>query len=339
MAGAADSASGRARGPKGGCVSDEKVIVREGGQLPPCPVSGGESGIRWSRSRPATLEEITRALDRIEGRNGRIAPPVDELERLVRDAFTALDIELTQESEDVARRAYPLFRDAASVEQRLAMIDESWSRGFDDDRWPASVFVTAMLENEPALVAAGAARYAAFVMTIEELAWDEIGRLFYGAEDESEMCRAATFLGMAAVGDSEILGELREIRSELTDDEVEVICGITLVNPNLATVVFLLEWMDEAQRHNDHTRFAQLASLVERSGAASECGAFSPATSLDAGDLRLRVCYDVQFSITREQFGRHIRERLETLAERETRTRLIPPVLEAWGLRCSGEVG
>ena len=203
MAGAADSASGRARGPKGGCVSDEKVIVRAGGQLPPCPLPGGESGIRWSRTRPATLEEITRALDRIEGRNGRIAPPVDELERLVRDAFTALDIELTQESEDVARRAYPLFRDAASVEQRLAMIDESWSRGFDDDRWPASVFVTAMLENEPALVAAGAARYAAFVMMIEELAWDEIGRLFYGAEYESEMCRAATFLGMVAVGDSE----------------------------------------------------------------------------------------------------------------------------------------
>ncbi len=130
MAGAADGAAGRERGPKGGCVSDEKVIVREGGQLPPCPLPGGESGIRWSRSRPATLEEITRALDRIEGRNGRIAPPVDELEQLLRDAFTALDIDSTQESEEVARRAYPLFRDAASVERRLAMIDESWSRGF-----------------------------------------------------------------------------------------------------------------------------------------------------------------------------------------------------------------
>ncbi len=182
----------------------------------------------------------------------------------------------------MARRAYPLFRDAASVEQRLAMIDEAWSRGFD--RRPVariSLFLTTMLEQEPALIAASAARYAAFVMMFEDLAWDEIGRLLYSAEYESEMCRAATFLGLIAVGDSELLGELRDIRSEMTDDEVEVICGITLVNPSLATVVFMLEWMDEAQRRNDHTRFAQLASAVERSGAASECVALSPATSLE----------------------------------------------------------
>ncbi len=213
-------------------------------------------------------------------------------------------------------------------------IDEAWSRGFDDDRWPVSLFLIVLVEEEPALIAASAARYAAFVMMFDDIAWDEIGRLYYCAEYESELCRAATFLGLMAVGNSEILDELRDLRSELSDDEVEVICGVTLVDPNLATVVFMLEWMDEAQRQNDHTRFAQLASAVERSGAASECDLLSPATSLNAGDLRLRICYHHQFSITRDQLGRQIRERLETLAEREAGIRIIPPVLEAWGLQC-----
>ncbi len=299
------------------------------------PLHGRESTIRWARTRPASVAEITSFLDRIEAGEGRPAPPVKDLTLLVRDAFTAVDVESTDEAERAVNRAYPLFREAATVSQRLAVIEEAWSLGFDDGRWPFSLSLATILEREPSLIAASAARYGAFVMMFSDFAAGEIARLMECAEYESETCRAATFLGLMAVGDGDLLHQLRFYRSELTDEDVATICGIPLLNPSLATIVFLLEWMEEAQRCNEHAQFEQLASAVARSGAVLDSAAPAPAAVLDAGDLRLQICYRPRHHITREKFLRQIQPRLETLAGRETGTRIIPPVLEAWGLqRC-----
>jgi hypothetical protein len=309
----------------------------EGGGPLPYPLPGGASGIGWERTRPATFEEIVGALDRIEQQDGRAAPDVEELEELVRDAFTIMDNETTRESFELVQHLYPLYRDAASVERRLAVIDEAWSRGFDDGRWPASVDLLTTLEREPALIAACAARYAAFVMMYTEVAFGEIARILACAEYESDNCYAATFLGLLALGDAELLSELRDHRLELTDDQVATICGVTLVEPSFATVLFLLEWMEEVQRRGDQVRFAQLASFVERAGATSWSEELPPTRYLRASDLRFNVCYHQVYPVDREQFGRHLRPRLEALAGRETGSRLIPPVLAAWGLQREGE--
>ena len=319
-------------------MSDKVGVEGEESKIAlPYPLPSGPSGIQWSPSRPATLEEIERAVERLEPHDGRPAPTVEQLAPLVDDALTLFDSIATDPAEAVARRVYMLFRDTASVGQRLAAIDEAWSRAFLEDRWPFSLFLAATLEREPALIAASAARYAAFAMMFGTIGWEEIGRLLTCAEFESEKCRAAVFLGLVSLGESELLNEVGDLRWELADDDVATICNITLVNPTIATVVFMLEWMEEAQRRNDQTRFAQLASAVERSGSASGAADPPSATTLDADDLRLKICYHPQRPITREQFNRQIQPRLDALAGRESGTQLIPSVQAAWGARQNEE--
>ncbi|HSO24315.1 MAG TPA: hypothetical protein VLT81_15515 [Chondromyces sp.] len=309
----------------------------EGASALPYPLPGGASGIGWSRSRHATLEEINRAMGRIQDPNDPLQPTAEVLAELLRDVSRVYDgepVPPVMEAGQLLGLIYPMFAETASFEQRLALIDEAFKRGFEDELWPRSLSMMATLEREPVLIATGAALYAGYVLAYR-VGWftrDEIGYMLGEAELQSELCHAATFMGLAAVGTPDFLDDLAPLRQELTDDEVAVICSIPLVNPRPATVVFFLDWMDEVQRRNDQGRFAQLASAVASWGAATGAATGTFGRCIDSADLRLRVCYDPQLQITREQLGRQIQPRLEALAKSETGSRLIPPVLAAWGV-------
>lgn len=321
-------------------MSDEKLTAGEEGQRSlPYPLPNGESEIRWQRSRPMTLEEIERAMARMEDPEDWPQASPENLMPLVRDALAILDSDPAGTAADLVDRLYPVFADLAGYEQRLALIEEAFLRGFGEDWWPLSLGTLAGLERDPVLIASCAALFAAHVLRYqdEEFTFQELGAVINYTEYESRFHLAATFMGFFALGVPDFLDDLAPFRDELDDDDVAVICGIPLVNPGLATVVFFLDWMDEAQRRNEHARFAQLAAAVASWGPVSGATAGEDTHAIDVADLRLRVCYQPQLRITHDQFSRQIRPRLEALAGGEGGARVIPPVLKAWGVRQKAE--
>jgi hypothetical protein len=316
-------------------VKDEERKDGEEARPLPYPLPGGASGIVWERTRPATVEEIERALDNMEDPEHWLQPSAENLAVLVRDAFTILDTDPDGTAGDLVDRLYPVFAGVATYEQRLALIDEAFVRSFADGAWPVSLATLTVLERDPVLIAVCAALYAAHVLRYrdESFTYEDLGGVLAYAEEQSRVSFAATIMGFVALGVPDFLDDLAPFRDDLDDDDVAVICGIPLVKPGLATVVFFLDWMEEAQQRHEHARFAQLAAAVASWGAASSAPAGGRRHCLEADDLRLQVCWQHQLLITRDQLARQIRPRLEALAKSETGSRVIPPVLAAWGVR------
>lgn len=307
----------------------ELVDGEEARPLPyPLPVA---SGIRWARTLPPELEDVSAELARIE-----VAPAWFELDasRARSRAWVAITSANTADSRlgEIAGLIYMAWRDLASPDQRAFFIDLVAAEVWEGRCAPCSLAALAALENDPLLIARAAAAYAFIQSIIDSEAMPVAEELLTGWREADPEHRTGIFLGLMITGQPEVLEELRGYRYELTDDEVSMACEADISGGYDTTGDFILEWLEELQAEGDRGKFGMLAAAFRPREDDESAAEGLDWRRLSPPEPETEIPDTWYFPITTRVMGRHLAPRLRTLARREAGTRVMPAVLEAFGL-------
>jgi hypothetical protein len=309
------------------------------GKMPTPPK--GACLIRCPPVLPPELEEISTLLARMEEPVNWFGMEADELRRLSWIALTSFSIDEDSRVAEIVGPIYMEYRDSVPVNERAAFIDEISQAVASGAATVGALMTLCVLEDPPALIAMAAAKYADARGMAEHDPVPAADLLLATWEEDYAEHRAGKFLGLLLLGDPEVFDRLRALRFELTDDEVGMICDATIVSPYNTTVEFMLEWLEETQADHDHGKFTMLASAMTPTSSEDE----EEDEPQKADGRRLIIPGDGDgipdhwyFPIEPRSIGRHLGPRLMALARHETGPRVMPAVLEAYGLEPEGEV-
>ena len=289
---------------------------------------------------PPELEEISALLARMEQPINWFGMDTDKLQQLSWIALTSFRDDVDDRLAEIVGPIYLGYRDSASIDERAAFIDRIAEAVASGSAAEDALLMLCLLEDEPVLIARAAMFYTDARGIAEGDPIPTTDFLLASWEEDDAEHRAGVFLGLLVLGDPAILGRIRPRRVELTDDEVGMISDATITNPCYTTVEFTLEWLEETQANRDHGKFAMLASAItpvrmedEEADEPPRADGASAEISAD-GNCIPDDCY---FPIAPLLLGKHLTRRLMVIAEQETGSRVMPAVLEAYGLEPVGE--
>jgi TPR repeat protein len=143
----------------------------------------------------------------------------------------------------------------------------------------------------------------------------------------------AAFGGLLNTGDPRVCELLWDIRSTLTEDEINQACLCHSGFIGAATVDFYLLWLEEIVHSGRDGLFGKLASglaqirrLVQTEAVFTGLRPF-PYSSLEGEELR--ACLQ---PMPLDEYTRNIAPRMLTLASNETGPKVMPQVLNIWGI-------
>jgi len=277
--------------------------------------------------RSGMQRQLGRVLD-VLGRGGRRAVAVDELERSLQDGLSA--IHRGEANGDAMAAVYRAYRDRAPASRRAELygrirgLVESGEAG-----WQA-LALFAREDDDPAVVSTAALDLAVLYPAADgELAGPrEVVRMF---EQSPVACPAGLFLGLMLLGDRRVLRLLKPLRTTLTEDEVGQVArgwsGLLFAG----TVEFVLDWLEEAEAAGDDGRYGHLASALVIMRQQNR------APFVIDGWRRFPVDPEDPFdgepeTIPIDEFSQRITPQLLALADRERAPRVMPVVLDVWGI-------
>jgi len=301
----------------------------------------GACPIRCPPVLPPELEEVSALLARMEEPANWFGMGPDELRRFSWIALTSLRNDEHPRLAEIVGPIYMEYRDSAPANERAAFIDEISRAVANGSTMDDALLMLYVLEDVPTLIAMAVAEYTDSRGMAEHDPLPTAEMVLATWEEDDAVHRAGKFLGLLLLGDPGVLDELRTRRFELTDDEVGMICDATIIGPYDTTVEFTLEWLEEAQADRDHGKFTMLASAITPMSSEDEEEDEPP----KADGQRIMVPGDGDgipdhwyFPIPPRLMGKHLAPRLMALARRENAPRVMPAVLEAYGLEPEGEV-
>lgn len=317
-------------------MSDAERDEEESPPLP-YPIRAGPRSITWSRPLPAELEEVSAQMARIENPLEWFRDDPNELERHLRAVIMAYECSETSRPAEMFPPLYMAFMDLVSVDARRTFLIETWKEVAKGNADTAVLWLIAMYETHPLLVAIATECYAYLQA---EMAGEAacVADDFLGVfEKLSEEGRAGAFQGLMVLGDSEVLDLLRPYRWELTSDEVLMVCSLPLDGVDTTVYLFLLDWLEEAQAEKDHAKARAIAAALTVDAVEIERAQKENSDPEVTGPPSLLRCEQPFFYVPIREFAQHIEPRLKVLAEHETGWPIVPPILEGWGLTPRGE--
>ena len=143
--------------------------------------------------------------------------------------------------------------------------------------------------------------------------------------------RAALFNGLLLMGDARVMELLKPIRDDLTNEEITLIVRSPSQYLQALYIEFFLDWLEELPGTVDDERFGLLAVGIARPvltkvvDIVSEHKRIFPSPpGSDSGPVVRQY--------TLEEYANYISPRLRKLAEKEGSQKIIPSVMEIWGL-------
>jgi hypothetical protein len=301
----------------------------------------GACPIRCPPVLPPELEEVSAMLARMVEPENWFGMEVDELRRLSWIALTSLRDDEHPRLAEIVGPIYMEYRDSAPVDDRAAFIDEISRAVANGSAKDDALLMLYVLEDAPTLIAMAVAEYTGARGMAEYDPLPAAEMVLATWEEDDAVHRAGKFLGLLLLGDLEVLDRLRPRRVELTDDEVGMICDATIISPYTTTVEFGLAWLEETQVDRDHGKFTMLASAITPTDSDDEEKDKPPKADGQCimvpgdGDGIPDHWY---FPIPPGLMGKLLAPRLMALARHERETRVMPALLEAYGLDADGEV-
>ena len=145
--------------------------------------------------------------------------------------------------------------------------------------------------------------------------------------------RAGIFAGLLLMGDRRVTALLREVEPELTREERYAAAFARTGFLNAGTVEFWLELLERCPGDADDVRFGAAAAALER---LAETAAVPFVTEVQrsfppVNDEGEPIATLERWSV--EEYSQRIAPRLLAIAAREPEPRVMPRVLEAWGIK------
>jgi hypothetical protein len=144
--------------------------------------------------------------------------------------------------------------------------------------------------------------------------------------------RAGVFAGLLLMGDHRVTALLREVEPELSDTELSDVANARTGFVNAGTVEFWLDLLERRAGGFDDARFGAAAAALGRLAETADVPivldverSFPPLAG-DGEPLTVLQQWPI------EEYARLIAPRLLAVAAREAEPRVMPRVLEAWGI-------
>ncbi len=145
--------------------------------------------------------------------------------------------------------------------------------------------------------------------------------------------RGAVFGGLLNTGDPRVSKLLWDVRSTLSEDELNQACQCNTGFLAAATVEFYLAWLDEAAKSGRHDLFRKLApglALIRRNARTEVVfTGLRPFPYSSLQGEQLRACLK---PVHLDHYTRDIAQRMLELASSEPEPKVMPEVLAAWGI-------
>ena len=145
--------------------------------------------------------------------------------------------------------------------------------------------------------------------------------------------RGAVFGGLLCLGDRRAHDELLRLKVELEPHEVDQAVRIRTGFLSAATIEFYLDWMEERRRDFDDRTFGALAAgMVNQIIAARVPMVMTGSRAIPPGAMPRATEEKLEAWIPLADYARQIEPRLRALDAVEQGPKVMPMVLEAWGL-------
>lgn len=143
----------------------------------------------------------------------------------------------------------------------------------------------------------------------------------------------AVFGGLLCLGDRRAHPYLLEVRPMLAPEDVDQVVRTFTGFLSAATVEFYLDWMEECRRDfNDRLFGALAAGLVNQVSRAQQPYVMTGERDLPPGRLPREVAERREAWVPLEDYAQQIAPRLLALDAAEPEPKVMPDVLEAWGI-------
>lgn len=143
----------------------------------------------------------------------------------------------------------------------------------------------------------------------------------------------AAFGGLLALGDRRAHRALLGLRDELEPGELDQLVRIRTGFLSAATIEFYLDWMEERRRDFDDRTFGALAAgMVNQIRAAHVPMVMTGQRAIPPGSLPHAAEEKLEAWIPLADYAREIEPRLRALDAAEPEPKVMPMVLDAWGL-------
>jgi hypothetical protein len=147
----------------------------------------------------------------------------------------------------------------------------------------------------------------------------------------------AVFGGLLCLGDRRAHGGLLSVRDLLEPEEVDQAVRIRTGFLSAATIEFYLDWMEERLQVSDERIFGALAAGMHNQITAARVPAvLTGQRAIPPGVLPPDVEEKQEAWVPLSAYAQQIAPRLLALHEAETEPKLMPEVLEAWGVMDQG---
>lgn len=149
--------------------------------------------------------------------------------------------------------------------------------------------------------------------------------------------RQGIFAGLTLLGDRRVYELLESYRDDLTDDELRDVTMAFHGVAHAAAIEFYLDWLEQTDDEGSPTRFAHLCAALARIGrdALPRPGQTEPIVvdverAFPVTDEKQPVRYVREYLL--REYADIIAPRLRALARAEHGERLVPRVMELWGI-------
>jgi hypothetical protein len=145
--------------------------------------------------------------------------------------------------------------------------------------------------------------------------------------------RGAIFGGLLCLGDRRAHSALLKVRDQLEPNEVDQAVRIHTGFVSAATIEFYVDWMEERLQVSDERIFGALAAGMHNQISAARVPAvLTGQRAIPPGALPEDVEERMEAWVPLASYAAQIAARLRALEAAETHPKLMPEILEAWGL-------
>ena len=257
-----------------------------------------------------------------------------DLARLVE---TALTIYASLGAEPMIRLLqvlYPAYARVTTVERRMGWYRAAMTRVTEEGRHAGALLPWVFAEPAIEIVSSAALDYAVLLPLEDGDPMTGPKAVVSIFETAAAACPAGLFAGLRLLGDDRVNALLAPLRRTLSEDEVADVCAARTGFVFAAMVDFLIDWLEEAETDGEDGRFGTVAaSLVRVVGTMAMPDVIDGRRRFPAPRVGTDLLEPGWERVPLARFAERIRPRLEAIADREDEPRVMPSVLEAWGLR------